>query len=346
MGVRALKQYGVVTERKSTIDFERIGKEISSKFEEDLQVETFISKCYRNKETHGDLDLLVKIDQKFNHKHINLYDYIKETFKPNAIYSNSGVNSFDYQEFQIDIIPIRESNWVTAKTYFSYDPLGNLMGKVFHKFGLSYGWDGLKYKFRNFNGNLSEDITISKDPEKIFSFGDYNYNRFLEGFNEMEEIFEFVLESKYFDNNNFKIENFNHTDRKRNIRRSSFNAFIQYLEDNQIERRYNFNKNKRNYIDYIDSFFPETNFKNKLRILEEKNELNKQLANKFNGKIIMSWFPNLLGKELGDTITNFKKSFGGKENYNEFILNNDLDEIKTKFIDVNSFLIENNLVNL
>ena len=60
----------------------------------------------------------------------------------------------------------------------------------------------------------------------------------------------------------------------------------------------------------------------------------------------MSWFPNLLGKELGNTITNFKKSFGGKENYNEFILNNDLDEIKNKFIDVNSFLIGNNLVNL
>ena len=205
MGGRALKQYGVITERKNTFEFERIGKEISKKFQEDLGIENFISKCYRNKETHGDLDLLVKIDDKFNHKHISLHDYIKETFKPNAIYSNGGVNSFDYQNFQVDVIPVRQSNWITAKAYFSYDPLGNLMGKVFHKFGLSYGWDGLKFKFRNFNGNLTEDIIITKDPEKIFLFGDYDYNKFLEGFDEIEEIFEFILKSKYFDNDNFKI---------------------------------------------------------------------------------------------------------------------------------------------
>ena len=36
-------------------------------------------------------------------------------------------------------------HWFT----FHIDPLGNIMGKTFHKFGMSYGWEGLFYKYRN-----------------------------------------------------------------------------------------------------------------------------------------------------------------------------------------------------
>ena len=78
----------------------------------------------------------------------------------------------DIQNFQIDFIKITNESWDTARVYYSYDPLGNIMGKAYHKFGLSYGWDGLYYKFRNFNGKYSQDLLISTDPEKIFAFGE------------------------------------------------------------------------------------------------------------------------------------------------------------------------------
>lgn len=214
MGGRALNNYGITTVRKTTDEFNRIADNITQKINHDLGIETSIVKCYHNKETHGDLDILLKIDNIIYNKNVNLKEYVKNTFNPNAIHNNGGVFSFDYDQFQIDFIPIKESNWETAKVYFSYDPLGNAMGKTFHKLNLSYGWDGLKYKYRNFNGRNSHNILISKNPQKIFEFGGYNYNRYLNGFDDIEEIFDFIIDGEYFNSDIFRMENLKHIDKK------------------------------------------------------------------------------------------------------------------------------------
>jgi len=130
MGGNALTQYGIITQRKLTVDYLRIANEIKIKVEFDLSVETFVPYFYRNKESHGDLDLLLKIDHSFNNKRIDIRNYIKTTFNVDKIHNNGGVYSFAYDNFQIDFIPIKESNWESAKVYFSFDPLGNLMGKI------------------------------------------------------------------------------------------------------------------------------------------------------------------------------------------------------------------------
>ena len=90
MGGLALKKYGILTERKSTADFYKIGTIISKIFENDLGVETFIPFFYREKETHGDLDLLIKIDDDFINKKIDLRKYILSRFNLNIINKNGG----------------------------------------------------------------------------------------------------------------------------------------------------------------------------------------------------------------------------------------------------------------
>ena len=152
MGGKALNKYGVFTERKRTFEFKQIAVELQFTFHHHLGVTTSVVKCYHEKPDHGDLDLLLLVDKEFHDKGVDLRTFIRETFNPQAVHYNGGVYSFDYKNFQIDIIPIRESKWDVAQVYYSYDPLGNIMGKTFHKFGLSYGWDGLFYNFRNFNG--------------------------------------------------------------------------------------------------------------------------------------------------------------------------------------------------
>lgn len=332
MGGKALSQYGVLTERKDTISFNEIGNYIRDRLFTDLELETAVVRCYHTKADHGDLDLLIKITGEFNKKNINFRDYITKTFKPNAIHNGGGVYSFDYDNFQIDFIPIRESNWEIAQTYFSYDPLGNIMGKTYHKFNLSYGWEGLYYKFRNFNGRNSHNILISKDPKKIFEFGDYDYNRYLNGFDNLEEIFIFVINTRYFDANIFKMENLRHIDKKRNRKRKSYNVFLNYLQENNVTTKFDFNKDKSVYIPLIDSYFPEAELITKLKKLEEKDNLNKALSMKFNGNIIMTW-TDLKGKELGNAIKKFKLALG--DNYNDFILNNDENTIRDYFTLIN-----------
>ncbi len=334
MGGKALNKYGITTERKNTEEFLRIGKEIQRKIVTDFDntVKTEIVTCYHTKPDHGDLDLLIKIDNTFHNQGINLKEYIGNTFNPQAIHNNGGVYSFDYQNFQIDFIPVKESKWETAKTYYSYDPLGNIMGKTFHKFGLSYGWDGLFYKFRNFNGRLAQNILLTNDARRIFEFADYDYDRYLQGFETLEDIIKFTINTKYFDTEIFQMNNLKSIDKKRNRKRGSYHIFLKYLEENNINTRYDFLKDKELYLPMIEIKFPEAKLLEKLGVLQAKDRENKILSQKFNGDIVMTWLPNLMGKELGHAIGDFKQSFSSEEEYRIFVLNSSFVTIQEHFM--------------
>ncbi|MDA3781462.1 MAG: hypothetical protein PF487_14730 [Bacteroidales bacterium] len=328
MGGNALKN--TYTERKNTDEFLRIGSEIQHKILNDLKLDSKILKCYNNKETHGDLDLLIKLPLNNN---IDFKKYIQNSFKPNEMFCNGGVCSFDNQNFQIDFIPIIEDKWEIAQTYGFYDPLGNIMGKTFHKFGLSYGWGGLFYKFRNFNGRNSRNILISTDARRIFEFGGYDYDRYLQGFETLEEILKFAINTKYFDTEIFQMDNLKSIDKKRNRKRGSYHVFLKYLKDNDINIRYDFNSDKTHYLAIVKNYFPDANLMEKLSEIQRIDSLNKIISQKFNGDMIMSWLPNLKGKELGQAISKFKESFDDDEDYREFILNGNFTAIKERFMD-------------
>jgi hypothetical protein len=327
MGGHALKN--TYTERKNTEEFLRIGKEIQDKILVDLFLETTVLKCYQTKADHGDLDLLIKITPNLN---INWRTYIQTAFKPNEIYCNGGVYSFDYQKFQIDFIPIKEENWITAQVYGFYDPLGNIMGKTFHKFGCSYGWEGLFYKYHNPHGSVSADILLSNDVRKIFNFGGYDYDRYLKGFDTLEEIFQFCIDGKYFDSEMFQMENLKSLDKKRNRKRGSYHLFLNYIKEKGINTKYPFNEDKDIYLEAIETAFPESELGFKLRGLRLNDALNQKISEKFNGEIVMSWFPRLKGKVLGKAMGKFKDCLG--VNYDDFILNSSIEDIKYYFMKV------------
>jgi len=196
---------------------------------------------------------------------------------------------------------------------------------------LSYGWYGLFYKFRNFNGRLSQNILISTDPRKIFEFGGYDYDRYLQGFEDLDNIFKFIIDGKYFDNSVFKFENLNQIDRKRNRKRSTYNMFLGYIEL-LGDVKYPFHEDKDLYLPMIDEFFPEAKLLEKLRDLEYQDKQNKILSQKFNGDIVISWLPNLMGKELGAAMTKFKTALG--DEYEEFILNSTYKDIYNRFMEI------------
>jgi hypothetical protein len=327
MGGKALNKYGVHTERKNTEEFKQIGYELNVRVFFDLTFFTSVVTCYRNKADHGDLDLLIQVRPNSD---VNWAEYIQNTFKPQAIYSNGGVYSFDYKTFQVDFIPIPEQKWATALVYFSYDPLGNIMGKTFHKFGCSYGWEGLYYKYRNYRGTNSANILLSNDVRKIFEFGGYDYERYLLGFDTLEDIFKFTINSKYFDTEMFQMENLKSLDKKRNRKRKSYHIFLEYLKENNINTKYPFDEDKDLYIMDIDNAFPEANLLEQLHDLQIKDEFNQALAEKFNGNIVMQWIPELQGRELGTAIGQFKAKLG--DDYNWMITDLPISDIRDLFM--------------
>lgn len=322
MGGNALKT--IKTVRKLDSEYIKISNEITKKLIE-LSIEHHVVKSYKSKQSHGDLDVIIVSNGAFNH-----IDFIKENYKPDEIHNNGNVISFNYYNFQIDFNFVNYNVFESAKTYMDFDPLGNIMGKTYHKFGLSYGWNGLFYKFRNFSGANSKNLLISNDVRKIFEFGGYDYDRYLQGFETIEDIFNFAIAGKYFDSEIFQMNNLKSIDKKRNRKRGSYHLFLKYLENNNINTRYDFMRNKDLYLPMIDKEFPEAKLLEKLKALREHDKMLKIISQKFNGDIVMSWLPNLQGKELGNAIRNFRNYLG--DDYKDFILDNTYDTIRECFM--------------
>ena len=85
---------------------------------------------YREKETFGDLDVLYSTIDDL----CITIDQIKKLFSPNQIVKNGDVISFDYKELQVDLILSKKDVYEYAFNYFLGSDLGNLIGKLFHKF--------------------------------------------------------------------------------------------------------------------------------------------------------------------------------------------------------------------
>lgn len=335
MGGNALN---TITERKSTEQFNRIASEIMPILNKELGTDTYIPTCYRTKDSHGDMDILVRVDSNFEKKNIDVVELITKLFEPNDIYySRSSKNtdkfdknelvtlSFDYDNFQIDLIFVKDKNWEFATRWFSYDPFPNCAGKVAHQFGLKFSWEGLKLPYRKYDGKLSKNIIITTDHKKAVEFLGFDYDRYEKGFDTLQEIFDYIIGCKYFDSDIFKFENLNHIDRKRNLKRGTYKQFLKYIDDNGIFRRYSFDGDN---IKLINKAFPESNLINKLKKFESEYNKDVEIRSKFNGKLVMFKYPFLKGIELGTVMKEFKSSF---DNFNDFAMSNTSEQIMKYF---------------
>jgi hypothetical protein len=191
------------------------------------------------------------------------------------------------------------------------------MGKLAHGFGLFYGTIGLFYPVRLYSGVIKQDIVLSRDNRKIFDFLGCDYDQFLSGFDTIEDIYQFIISSKLFNVDMFKFENMNHTDRKRNLKRPTYNSFLKYLEDNNIQSKHEF-KGKDYYVDMINETFPEAKLKKTIDEIIYNNEVRLAIKEKFNGKIIKEHFPSIKNMEIGNIVKKFPSTI---DNFYEYIKN-------------------------
>jgi hypothetical protein len=82
--------------------------------------------------------------------------------------------------------------------------------------------------------------------------------------------------------------------------------------------------------------------KEKLKEFKKREEDNKIINSKFNGRMVMDKYPELKGKSLGDALTKFKSSF---DDFNEYVFNNPSDKIMKRFDDfISSKVVSSNFV--
>ena len=326
MGGRALKN--TETRRYQRGEFEILSNELFSILRQTFdRVEMPL--FYKNKQSFGDADILVTMPAHNWH----MRDYIQDTFNPNEIFHNGNCWSFDYKELQVDLITTSEEDFDTNLFYFSYNDLGNMVGRLAHGFGLKFGQEGLWLEYY-FGGNHVGDIQVSKDFRKIYEFLGLSYDRYLEGFDELVDIFEFITTSPYFNWKKFQLSELNKINRDRNKKRTSYVSFLEWVDNNVADsnHEYEYYDDKSLYFSDIINTFPDANILIEMRRMEFEYARNRYIKAKFNGGDVMRKY-GFQGKELGDILNGFKNfvEVYYVDFFDNFLLAYDVEDIYAKF---------------
>lgn len=327
MGGLALKNLTIPTRRYERAEFDIISVELLDTLRQTFK-RVAMPLFYKNKKSFGDADLIVSMEG-FNG---NIRDYITETFKPTEIFHNGNCYSFDYKDLQVDLITLAPEHFDSNEMYLSYNDLGNFIGRIAQGFGLKYGQEGLWYEhyFKGTNLGSSKPIIISKNYKEIYEFLGLSYERWEQGFDELEDIFEYIATCKYFNWERFQLKSLNKINRERNLKRKSYMSFLEWIDNNVADdnHKFIFDKTQEEYNDIIGAAFPDSDLELNIRKLEYEHCRGLYIKAKFNGGDVMRKY-GLKDKALGDAMTGFAKHISKDLNrsYDDFIL-----KIPIKFI--------------
>ncbi len=301
-------------------------EELCSFFSEQLtrnNIKFHIIQAYEMKDSFGDMDILVEKNQIFNLQQviISLFDF-KEVIK------NGDVISCNFNDFQIDFIFESKEDFDFCKGYFSFNDLGNLIGRIAHSLGFKFGHNGVWYCLRD-GTHLFGEICLTKDFKTALEFFGFSYERYLQGFTNLTDIFEYVVNSPYFNRDLYPLEHRNHYARMRDRKRKTYNEFLKYCDALPWDIDY-IRYGKEIYLQRAMSVFPD--FKERYAVLQNVY-IEIQLAKtKFNGELVREW-TGLKGKDLGKFISYMKKDFEELSNqwcWTDWVLRNDLDDIRCR----------------
>jgi hypothetical protein len=297
MGGNALKQFGV--ERKSVEDYHVIVTELMVHLRA-LFPHTPMDpiQAYRSKTSFGDADILIASDTLPS----DWMSIVETHFRPHAFLNNSPVHSFDFQNLQIDLIGVPKRVLPFAKNYFDFNDLGNLMGRVAHKMGLKYGHLGLYAPLRDGDHQYAELLVTDCSAEAMAFLG-YDHQRHANGFDSLEDIFEFTISSPYVHRDIFLLDNRNYKSRIRDAKRPTYTSFLEWLKDHPEADKTPWPTElaqktfvKATHFSRALTTFPE--FAQRFHKATAEHRKKKDDAAKWNGHLVLNW-TGLSGRELG-----------------------------------------------
>ncbi|CAM3563696.1 hypothetical protein [Polaromonas hydrogenivorans] len=280
--------------------------------------------AYRAKPDFGDMDVLVGS----NELRADYKDLLEKEFKSREVYRNGAVTSFDFDGFQIDLIAIPNEKFDYVKSYFSWNDLGNLVGRVAHKMGLKHGFEGLYFPLRAGSTHLIAEINITLDVSRALTFMGYDPVRFAQGFDTLEDIFRFTASSPYFNPAIYLFENVNAASRVRDIKRKTYTSFLKWLSDPQglqffknerpeIDGSHVFPQDKSVWIAPLRAEFPD--FGDSLDQALFQQSRSEAVRAIFNGERVAQ-LTGLSGKSLGNLMGDVRNSHGNTDAWVQWVL--------------------------
>lgn len=297
------------TRRYSKCEYENIESEVVLKLTTSMHMsDSDVSplKYYKNKDSFGDLDVIINSDNlppNWKQIVIDAFNLQKE-----QTHSNGNVFSIMYKNFQIDLICMQKKYYESAYSYFAYNDLGNLLGRITHKMGIKLGHKGMSLIIRpsDFNDHVIGEVELSQDFADALRILGLSREEYDKGFNEPEDIFAFVASSPYFNPEIYLLDNRNAASRVRDKKRQTYNKFLDWCETyKDTLRKYDFGTITEKggyslrepwYSNVVLTNFPEA--EEKVNTMVAEYELNQKLAEKLSGGIVMK-VTGVEGKDLG-----------------------------------------------
>lgn len=285
------KAFGFISKRMDVDEYNEVCKTIEKQIFCSNMMPGYIPESYRNKDSFGDVDILVdKSKFSFSDFYKRYHDDYKD-FK----WNNGDYNLLDLQDRQIDIICAEPENLNIHLEYLNYNDLGNFVGKLAHKLGLKYGMDGLSVLIRApENASIKLGIiNISKDIDYIYKLLDVKLPAEI---NSMDDVFESITNSKYFHKAFFELDKLNHKSRNRDKKRVNYAKLLTYIVDNNVQNKSDSGRKLR-----IDETI---NILNNPQITEEYDKLIKKHLDKKRFKVEVNGvtvgaITGFKGRELG-----------------------------------------------
>jgi hypothetical protein len=336
MGGNALKEYGAT--RLDRAEYEKIASKLVNALNQIIQQAgvsgyATVIRAYRNKPSFGDIDVVVprELHHAVSDTELSIQlPYLMNLYPAFVFKSNGPVTSFGIPlstggVFQADLIYTQADHFDFAVEYYSWNDLGNLIGRIAHKLGLRFGHDGLTMPLRD-GDNLFDTIILTRDFKTAIEFLGYSNRQYQRGFDTMEDIFKFTINTYMFNSAIYDLDNRNHTARVRDKKRPTYTAFLAWLKEHpEVDKEFPFPKDKTFWHQVIWNYFPAA--LDEYSAAVARLQRVKFIKNKFNGDLIRGII-GLEGKELGGFITKFKGLFERPADFERWI-------IKTDQIDIN-----------
>jgi len=276
---------------------------------------------YRTKADAGDADILVEADERYDPltaaEALGAVEVVR-----NGPVTSLGVvvqpelGAVDGNVFQVDLIRSAPAEFDYSCGYFMWSDLGNLVGRIAHAGFTAHRHDGLHFYVRD-DDYLFRTILLTQDHDKALAYLGYDPARFNEGFDTLDDIFQYAASSSFFNAGIYLLENRNAKSRIRDKKRLAYMEFLKFCEAHPELPAYQYPESKTAWLPRIAEHFPhfQPEFDQALADLAEQRAVKA----KFNGEWV-SQLTGLQGKELGFLMKAFKESFESPEAQRAFVL--------------------------
>ena len=293
MGGLALKHLNV--QRVSRDEYLRLAPRVQSIFSTLFQHLPDIVQSYAQKTDFGDCDMLItssELPERWR-------DGLAAAVHSRGYIVNGDVTSMEIENVQFDFINVPRAHRVYAFVYFSFNDLGNLMGRVAHKMGFKYGHRGLVYPMRVDNNHVYAEVDVRAPINEVFDFLGYSFHLWNSGFDSLEDIFEYAASTPYFNRDIYLLENRNAISRMRDAKRKTYTGFLEWCERNHDKNQYDWSDKdgeKAKHLQRAVERWPGLGVT--LETLNRAFRQEQDLKTRWNGENVMKW-TGLSGKELG-----------------------------------------------